>query len=197
MVPLRKNALVWAVVTLLVIFGAFYAATTIYKPTKYRTLTYNHFDFVHAGGLWNTQWQKGDIIYNLRLRYNPAQLENISISGYFDPAFNRPNIYVTFDPREGNFTTLSLAAAELSINMIQAIGATPIPACSYNDSTVCDGRPIITCGEANKSVIFLAGTGDGAVAARGECIVLYGEGFEVLKAVDRLLYAWYKIMPVQ
>jgi len=36
--------------------------------------------------------------------------------------------------------------------------------------------------------------GEASVTLKGNCIVVRGEGFELVKAVDRLLYQWYHIM---
>ncbi len=190
------NALIWSGILIILIILGFYTLFQTYKPNRYQTVSYNHFDFIKAGGLWNTEWQKGNTIFNIRLRFNPYDVKNVSVSGIFDPGFNKPTIYITFDPEAGNFTTMSLAAAELSINMVQAIGITPIAACATNITDICTERPIIKCGDTNKSVIYLLGQGESGIAARGTCIILLGEGLELLKSVDRLLYAWYNIMPV-
>lgn len=191
-----RNGLVWAIILLVVFLGSFYISAKIWEPTPFKTVKYGPFEFVKAGGFWNTDWTKGGDVYHLRLRHNPKEVENVTIDGVFDPAFNRPDIYITFNPTEGNFTTLSLAAAELSINMVQALGAHPIAACIKNETDACSSRPIVNCGDANRSVIFLSDEGDARIAARGECLILKGADLQIMRSVDRLLFVWYKMMPV-
>ncbi len=192
--PWYHNALVWAVILLVVFLVSFYASTKIWKPAKFPTVQYGDFEFVKAGGLWNTEWTKGDNLYHIRLRFNPFQVSNVSVTGFFDRSFNRNEVYLTFDPRRGNFTTLSLAMGELSLNMLNALGAKPIAACTVNQTTACENRPMVNCGDVNRSVIFLSDVDDAQIAARGECLILTGSDLDILRSVDRLLYIWYGMM---
>lgn len=162
-------------------------------PPKTEMVEYQGFDFEHIEGMWYTKWQKGTKVYSVPLRFNPLQVENVTILGAINESFNRRAMYVAFDPTKGNFSIMALAAGELSLSMVRALGVTPIAACTKND-TACEGRPIVDCPQPNATVILLQNEGDPAIWLRGDCIALLGSGFDLVRSVDRLLYSWYGIM---
>jgi len=165
-------------------------------PDPYETVYYNNFKFEKIDGLWYTQWQKGDNLYTIPLRYNPYEVEDVPIVGELTDEFNQPEVYIAFDPTQGNFSILSIAAAELSLNLYKALLVQPIAACSVNDTDTCIDRPVIStnCTENDKPGIFIRDIGKPAILLEGKCIYLGGEGFDLLKSVDRLLYQWYGII---
>lgn len=162
-------------------------------PPKIETVEYNGFTFEHIEGMWYTHWQKDNKVYSIPLRFNPYQVENITILGAINTSFNRRQMYVAFDPTKGNFSVMALSAGELSLSMVRALGVKPVAACTKND-TACEGRPIVSCPEPNATVILLQNEGDPAIWLKGDCIAVFGSGIDIVKSVDRLLYAWYSIM---
>jgi hypothetical protein len=156
---------------------------------------YNNFAFVKVGNTWVTRVQKGDKLYTVPLRFNPKQLEDVQIVGELDKRFVPSNLYITFDPRGDVFTYVALAAGELSINLAQALDVLPTAACAYNVTEACYDRPIVSCQDNDKAVIFLREANETMVILQGNCMVLQGEEMNLLKAVDRVLYIWYGIMP--
>lgn len=156
---------------------------------------YNNYAFVEAGNMWYTRWQKGNNLYTIPLRFNPRQVENVTIIGELDKRFDPKNLYITFDPRKEPFAYVALGAAELSINLVRALDAVPTAACAYNTTAACSARPIVTCQDEDKAVIFIREANETAVLLNGNCIVIQGDQMNLLKAVDRVLYIWYGIMP--
>jgi len=153
-----------------------------------------HFVKEPRDGTWKFDWQRDDRVYSVPLRYSPYEVENVIIQGSINESFNRPEVYVTFDPTQGNFSTLALATGELSLNMVRALQVTPIGACTVADNEACIERPIVTCGDEGKSVILIKDEGEAKIWLKGDCIILFGKDFELLRAVDRLLYQWYEVI---
>jgi len=162
-------------------------------PTTQLDYGPNHFKLDKEGS-WRFDWQRGDTVYSVPLRYNPLKVENVSIVGSLNESFNRPEMYITFDARQGNFSTLALATTELSLNMVRALQVKPIAACTNNQSDACEDRPIVQCTDTNTSVILIKDEGEAKIWLKGDCIVLFGKDLELLRAVDRLLYQWYGVM---
>lgn len=180
------------VLTAVILYASVWQAT--HKgPVKPEMVEYNGFNFERIEGMWYTKWQKGSIVYSIPLRFNPYQVENVTVLGAINGSFNRPEMFVAFDPTKGNFSIMALAAAELSLSMVRALNVKPVAACTRND-TACENRPIVSCPEQNGTVILIENNGDAAIWLKGDCIVLLGSGFDLLRSVDRLLYAWYGIM---
>lgn len=176
----------------IVMYASFWQIMNKNAP-KTEIVEYNGFKFEHIEGMWYTKWQKGSTIYSVPLRYNPNQVQDVKILGALDQSFNRPQMYVSFDPNKGNFSVMALAAGELSLSMVRALGVTPIAACSVNHS-VCMDRPIVACPMQNATVIMLENEGDPAIWLKGDCVSIRGSGLDLVKSVDRLLYSWYGII---
>ncbi|MEM4368934.1 MAG: hypothetical protein QXU88_01230, partial [Candidatus Woesearchaeota archaeon] len=162
---------------------------------------YNQFDFIKSAGSWFTQWQYGKELYTIPFRFNPYEVENVSITGSLDEAFNEANVtFITFDPDTENLTYVALGAAELSISLAQVLGVNLEAACTKNVTGPCTNRTIITCEEANKrgraatAVIYIRESEKPEVVFNGRCVIVQGRQLELVKAVDRLLYKWYGIM---
>ena len=186
-------AIIGAVVLAAIIMYASFWQVTNKDIPKTETISYNGFKFEHIEGMWYTKWQKGSTIYSIPLRFNPEQVQEVKILGELGQSFNRPHMYVSFDPNKGNFSVIALAAGELSLSMVRALGVKPIAACSANH-TACMDRPIISCPTPNATVIMLENEGDPAIWLKGDCVSIRGAGLDLVKAVDRLLFSWYGII---
>jgi len=159
------------------------------------TVEYGPYEFEFRDNMWAFEWQQEDKIYNIPLRFNPNQVENVSIRGSLNESFNRDEIFLSFNPETGNYSTMSLATGELALNMVKALGVKPIAACTKNMTDACEDRPILTCDTyPNTSVILIRDEGEARIWLQGDCIVLFGEEFELLRSVDRLLYQWYGVL---
>jgi len=167
------------------------------KETEFNYL-YNNYTFVFVDGLWFSQWKRGGNIFNMHLRWGPKDVEDVVIIGTLDEeAFNQEKIYVTFNftsDLDQNNKYLALAASELSLNMVRALGVEPVAACVENRTIACEGRPIVSCDDKDKAVIWIRMSEVYGISLNGNCIVVQGPGLELLKPIDRLLYQWYGIM---
>lgn len=188
-----------AVVVLLAIGAAiFFMSKNPSENTDYQKVTYNGFEFeLHPDvGLWSTQWQNEGQVYNLRLHYNPYQVENVSISG--DEGWNAGSqTFLTFDPEGKELRYVALAATELALSLQNTFGITPIAACTVNATgTECASRPIVNCTSMpeNSSVIYVRSSGPAEVILEGSCATMQGDGIEVVRAAEKAIYQWYGII---
>jgi hypothetical protein len=185
---------------LAVVIVLFFAAGKFYsKQPDYPKVTYDNWEFTKMADMWWFEWQKGENLYTVPLRFNPYEAEEISIRGEINTTkFNSEKyVYITFDlSDESNqdLAILALAATELTQNLATAINRVPLAACINNMSDACEGNPIKTCTNTNEPVIYIREGGKAGITLNSNCIILEGNGFELLKAVDRLLYHWYGIM---
>ncbi len=184
--------LVAAVILVALIAGVYFLRSNY--TTKDTEVTYNNFKFTKVESLWFTQVQIGNQLYNVPLHYNPYEVENIAMIGDIDQRFQQDSTYITHDPAEGNLGHVAVAAAELSLNMATAFGIQPIAACSRNVTAACAARPIINCENTNASVVYLKEANFTRVDLRGNCIVIQGTGQELIKATDKVLYVWYRVI---
>lgn len=192
-----KNPLFWTVIFIIAALVLFFAAFKFSGGEKYPTLNYEGYEFYKIENMWYTQLQFGDKLVTLPLRFNPLEVQDVEIHGKLGDAFNRRDIYITFDPRNitgTNFTILALGAAELSLSLAKAMEINTIAACAYDVPEVCENRPIVSCDEKNKSVIVISDVGTPEILLYEECVVLKGYDMRLLKSIDRFLYQWYKIM---
>jgi len=160
---------------------------------------YNQYSFVFANGLWYTQLQtiSGTTLFNIPLHYAPKDLEDIPIEGEFNSTlFNSERgIYITFDPLGQNLNYVALAVGEFDQNIIKAFNKVPIAACDKNETNACKTRPIITCNNTNKPVLYLQQKTETKVIYDNNCMIVQGIGPDIVRAVDRLLLKLYGIMP--
>lgn len=194
---LKKFVIISAVVFIAAFAIVFFGVRWIYPHTlRTTTLEYNGFLFQKSGGLWHTTWVNNGQPYQVTLRYNPEEVEEIPVFGGITEAFNQHDIYLAFDPTAdtSEFKYTALANAELSLSLAKAFRKNPIAACIKNETEPCENRPIATCEDSNKSVIIVAANGDPAVLMKENCIILKGNEMDILKSADKLLYTWYKIM---
>ncbi len=164
------------------------------REPETETVEYNYFTFEEIGGLWETRIDLDNKPYQATFRYNPKQVEDVSVAGNFS-GFRKLPIYITFDPEadKEEYKYLALAASELTLNIVRALNFTVEAACTKNITDACADRPIITCKD-DASVIYLIPKAPTQVTLEGNCVTLSGNSFDLLKSVDRMLFQWYKIM---
>lgn len=158
---------------------------------------YNEYSFVFANGLWYTQVQRGNNLFDIALHYAPKALEDIPIEGKLNSTlFNsEKGIYITFDPLAQNLNYVALAAGEFDQSIIKAFNKAPIAACDKNETKACKTRPIITCNNTNKPVLYLQQKPETKVLFANNCMIVQGIGPEIVRSIDRLLLKLYGIMP--
>lgn len=187
-----------AVVMIIIVVSSIVVYNKIFLPQKPKVeqFTFNKFVFTKKGILWETQVQIENKVITMPLHYTPHQARRVYLGGLLNESFNQGPLYVTFDPTEENLTNIALAIAELSINLAQGINRQLIAACSKNVTEACALRPIVDC-DSNVSVIYLKHGPTPFVKFEQNCIVITGEGEDLVKAVDKLLYFWYGIIENQ
>ena len=191
----KTTVLLWALGIIVVLVGLVFLVKYIIPEKGPPTIEYNHFTFVESAGLWMTNWQRGADVYEVSLRYNPLQTENISIRGELNATAGLQPAYITFDPTAPELQFVALAAAELGLNYARGLGRQIEAACTVNETDACASRPIVSCDDADKAVILLNQTGPASIELRGNCIELTGTRLELTRSVDRLLYHFFRIQP--
>lgn len=155
---------------------------------------YDGFVFINISGMWYTQWEKDGQVYNVPLRFNPYQVEDVVIEGELGEGFGDDVVYVTFDPDEAEFTYLALGAAELSLSLARALDIAVVAACTKNLTDACETRPIVNCSDEDKTIIYLKLSDDPRLILGENCVIVQGDEFELIRVIDRMLYQWYRIM---
>ncbi len=199
--PLIENKKLFVLVAVILgIMLALFSFKFFLKPKPdYPHYTYNGFEFYQYGGLWNTQWQRGDKLYDVHIRYGPREAEDVNFFSGHDASFNPKGIlYLTHDPKESGLGYVALASAEISFTLSQVFNVTPIAACSQNTTEACYTRPIVNC-ETNpeNAVIYLKEIEDPsqtAIVINGNCMLIQGNKEELVRAADKVIWIWYGII---
>ena len=194
---LRKFAIIIIVGFIVIFFAAFFGVKYFYNDTaEYPTVTYNGFEFTEIADTWYAQWQNEEKLVSISARYNPYEVENVTVLGELGEEFKQSEVYITFDPysEEESFKYLALAAADLSQSIARAFSKKVIPACTQDHNETCENLPIVTCYDKDKAVIYMIAEEPTQIILQGNCITLQGKEFELMRSVDKLLYLWYKII---
>ena len=158
----------------------------------------NVYSFVKFDNLWYTQFKspKGTRLYDIQFRYGPREVEDINIKGSLNTELlNRATeYYVTFNPTGNDFSHVALAVADFNQHMINIFFKKPVAACDKNETYNCADRPIITCENTDKLVLYVKEANSSRVYFDDNCIVVEGSGFNLIKGVDRILYDFYDII---
>jgi hypothetical protein len=204
-IKIDKNILTVTIIVIVLIASAVFAYKAIHKPQEHKPdLTYNNFEFYNqSDGMWHTEWQRDGQVFDVSLRYSPLEVETVPTSGGLNDTFLRQPYYMTFDPDSNSsnsanntdFKYLALAFSELGLSWSRGMGNEVITACTKNLSEPCAGHPIVTCDDDDKAVFYVRIAEEPRVTLDGNCLIMEGSGLELIKAVDRVLYHFYRIMP--
>lgn len=173
------------------------AWVTPVTPADPDVLIYNEFEFVkQSDGFWKFNWTNNGNVYGVPLRYNPTQVENVTVTGRINPQFGADGeVYVAIDPSmEANQQYVGLGAAELSISLMRVFGVKLIAACTVNETESCNIRPIRNCSDIRDSVIIVREGQGPSVTFDNKCVTIQGKELDIVRAVDRLLYRLYNVM---
>lgn len=168
-----------------------------FKPGP-QTIEFHGFLFENKSGIWMTQMQVKDNLYDLMFKYNPYDVEDIYID-YLPNNFSKLTeihnfIYITFDPEDENMAYIALAATDLTRALTRVYRINPIAACTKNVTEACAKVPIHTCDTTKRPVILLDDDPVQSITYSKNCLTITGEKDELLKAVQRVLFEWYKII---
>ncbi len=192
--------LIIPVVIIVVLIAAVFGVKYFYKPKeKIQTINFNGFIFTNESGIWKTQMQMQDKLYDLMFKYNPYDVENITINyrlnKFSELTAERRYMYITFDPEDDNLAYIALAAADLTRALTRVYGIKPVAACTKNITDACSDVPIKTCETTSMPVIYIDDNPIQNITYKANCLTIQGEKDDLLKAVQRVLFDWYKIMP--
>ena len=156
---------------------------------------YNGFSFVKADGLWWTEIKAGNRLIKTPLHFSPKEVEHVETTGALSSDFYRDNfVYVTINPTINGNKYYTLALMELNNNVLQGIERNVTSACTEKND-ICEDRLVLNCQDAQgKPVIELVVDEKPSVELLGTCIKITGNEYDLVKAVDRLLYQWYGVM---
>ena len=156
------------------------------------------YSFVKYDNLWYVQLMspKGTRFYDIQFRYGPKEVEDIEIEGILDTELfnNASDYYVTFNPTGKDFSHVAVAVGDFNQHMVNIFFKNPIAACDKNETDACKDRPIITCDNTDKVVLYVKEANITRVYYDDNCIVVEGSGFDLVKGINRILYDFYEIM---
>ncbi len=155
---------------------------------------YHGYSFVKYSDLWYTQVQKGKTVYDVTFNYDPKSVENIPVEGVLTKDFvKNKKLWITFDPDSPNLKWVAIANYGLSRSLAWAFGYDMEAGCTKNITKACADR-VVECGDPDKAVIYLKQANDTRVILAENCVIVQGEGENLVKAKDRLLLRWYGIL---
>ena len=156
------------------------------------------YSFINFEDFWYTDFRSpnGTKVYSLNFRYSPRNLSSIPIEGNLNSDFfnNKSEFYYTFNPKSKELSYIFLAVADFSTQMKTVYGKNPIAACDRNETEACRTVPIITCGNTDKLVLYIKEAKKFRAYYNNNCIAVEGNGIDLVKGVDRILYNLYGIM---
>lgn len=155
---------------------------------------YNGYSFVKVDGLWWTELDRFGTLLKVPLHFDPKEVEEIKVVGKLDSGFNLgEDVYIAIDPKVVD-KYYGLAISELSFNIVKGMDRFAIGSCT-EESPLCDNRTIVNCNNTNGlPVIELVSGPETKIELKGTCIKLSGNGYNITKAANRLLYQWYGVM---
>ena len=154
---------------------------------------HNGFSFVKSENLWYTRVKVKDSLIDIPLHFGPKELEDIQVRGSIDDNFKKSHIYITFNPLGEGMQYVALSSAELSLNLAKGLEIIPVAACDRNETYACEDRPIKTC-DSEDAVIYMQESNETEVVLQGNCVMIRGAGWDLVRATDRLLLQWYGVM---
>jgi len=199
-----RNTIIFLIVILVITASAYLIYLKIFLPLKNPktpetvvtdNYTYKNYEFKKINSLWTTDVQVGSRLITIWLHNGAREVWPIEIIGYLNTSFDEGPVYITFDPRDENREQIALAAGELGLNIVNGIDREVIGACARNETEACIDRLIVTCDSEDKSVIYLQNANTTWVQFENNCIIVRGNGPELLKATDKLILYWYGIVP--
>jgi hypothetical protein len=158
---------------------------------------YNGFSFVYFDNLWYTRIQDENTLYDVALRFNPKEVEDVPIDVNLALIDSEtfPEIYITIDPYTNDATYQTLAVSELGLNLVRAMDIIPRAACTTQDNDACIGRDIINCSYEYSPIIFIKEADTPMVFQDNTCFVIQGKELDLMKSIDRFIYKIYGIIP--
>ena len=156
---------------------------------------YKGYSFVKVDGLWWTKVRIDHRTINVPLHFGPKELEDINISGDLSYEFNnKGKVHIAIDPEVNYNRYYTLALMELNNNVAQGLNHEIIASCT-KENYVCEERPIVNCDDTKgNAVIELRVANETKIVFNETCILIQGQGMDLVRASNRLIYYWYRVM---
>lgn len=123
--------------------------------------------------------------------YLPREVEEISFEGMLSPGTFNQKIYIVTDPAMSFASELYELSRAIAIKNYN-------PACLPEDADKegCEELALIDCDNADldNTVIIFKVSNETFVRASGSCLEVYGEGQDLIRAVDRVIYGLYGVI---
>ena len=152
---------------------------------------YNGYSFVKVDNLWytNVQTIDGSAVFSIPFHYGPREVEDIAIQGSINlTSFSESKeVFMTFNPDGEDFTHVALATGELDQALIKVFGKIPIGSCDREGNAACENRPIVTCNNTKQPIFYILEGTETQVTYNDNCIIMEGDGLEIVRAADRVL----------
>src|SRR3989338_737252 len=149
----------------------------------------NIFTYEPSLKVWRTYLSREGMKQNLTFRYTPEQVKNIVVTGTLNSTFDKRKIFITFDPlNTHDLAFVALAAQELSSHLAGSFQRIPLSACTQEAKSCTD---LVTCDDKDKAVIFLNNQPGPLITLDHNCLVLTGQGEDIMKAAERIIFDWY------
>ncbi|MCK5282833.1 MAG: hypothetical protein KAK00_05475 [Nanoarchaeota archaeon] len=154
--------------------------------------------FVFAEGLWHTQLTNpsGTTLFNLHFHFSPRDVESIIPVGTLNLSnLDRyQNFFMTFDPTDEDLAYIAASIGEIDFPLVQVFGKGVISACTNNENTACQGRPIVQCNSTDAPVFYFASEDETNLIYLDNCVIISGRQEGLFKATDRFLFELLGIM---
>lgn len=159
---------------------------------------YNNYQFEKNQGVWYNQVQMGTQPFIIAYNYGPINVQNLSIS-FLPNDFQKltksgKKIYVTFDHDSSNAPYIATSAINIINNLRTVWGVQSQRACLTN-STNCAGAPVITCENRKENVVIqFIDSENTNIEYKDNCLTIKSSKDDYIKATERIILNWYKIM---
>ncbi len=154
---------------------------------------YHGYSFVNYAGIWHSQVQKGNTMYDITFNYDPKSVENITVEGKLQ-RFSQTQVYITFDTNATAPKYITVANAGLSMSLAKGFQYNLTATCTNNESSVCQNNGVVTCDDKDKPVIYFKESNETKIVLEDNCVTIQGYGPDLVRAKDRLLLRWYGIL---
>ncbi len=157
---------------------------------------HNGFNFVKIDDIWYTELINKNRRITVPLHYGPREVVDVPLTGDLNERFTQAKlVYIAFNPLDHNLSYIAVANGELGLSLARAMELKLKAACTQNETLACAKQPILSCDtDKERAIIELRQADTPSVEYKGNCILITGRDWDLVKAVDRLLLKWYQIM---
>lgn len=182
-------------VFLLVCAGLIYLAIpSADEPQGPPVEMYGPWRFEWEPPFWKTLYQRDGQVFDIRFRYLPQDVENITINE--GAARLVSPFYLSFDPNMSSesLSYVNVAFTDSTLKLRGLYNELPRAACTRNDTDpACANVPTVTCDTPNASAIIFIEAPEPSLTLNGSCIIIRGEG-EDLYRTESLM--WYRLLGI-